>query len=302
MKSRILSVDKPGSPGLRWGLGALAVVAMTSAIGYSYFNKPSIEPAIVLNPRTLTPQVMAYPTQGPNRAAATLAPATTAAAQKTATLATRIDALVASGKPDDAFVAYKTVVRCLMARGVPGIGLPTQMENIAFRTENPTQKAACGDISPGQITSRVQWVEAAAKANVPDAAWAFMSTGPRGNGFVDQIPSDYDETNPVTVEWLKRQHGYLKTAADTRAELMPVWTMSNFFENHEGDMKTALKYYIAAADLQRMDPQNASRPEWVRTDQSIVQRMSKTLSPEAASQAIADGHQLAKLGGARSKR
>ena len=272
MKSRILNVDKPGSPGLRWGLGGLVVVALAIVIGFSYFNKPGIEPAVVLNPRTATPQIMAYPSAQPDAAA----PVAPVAAPKPATMSATVDALVASGKPEDAFVAYRTVVRCLMARGTPGVGL-TRPENIAFKKDKPTQEAACGDLSPGQITSRMQWVETAAKANVPGAAWAFSNAGPRGNGITEYVAADYDESNPVTAEWLHRQYGYMKTAADTRAEPDPVWTMSTFAENHDGDLKTALKYYVAAADMQRMDPQNATSPAWIRTDASIVKRLSATL-------------------------
>ena len=104
----------------------------------------------------------------------------------------RVEALVASGEPHDAYLAFRLIDRC--ARGPQA---------------RPQIEPACRDISATQLRLRLPLLEAAARAGVPGAATAWTGEGPFGDKTaLTQRPDD-----PLVVEWVRQAVEMIRTAA-----------------------------------------------------------------------------------------
>jgi len=273
MKSRILNIDKPGSPGLRWGLGGFAVVALASAIGYGYFNKTSVEPqAVVLNPRIVTPPVTAYPTSGKDTVATRSSAPNHVPLPVNLTKSQQIDMLLGRKDPADAFAAYTLIRTCVLARHDESEGKPARAAEV------------CGDITPGQVAGRMQPLEMAAAVGVPNAYQSYLAEGPSGNGFM--AGTKEEQKDPLVASYFKRAEAYQEAAAKA-GDAVAAYAMFNFAELTD-NRPLAVTYWVAQEQMARAQ----GRPP---TDsyEAILAATANPLTPEQRTYAIRQGQQIA---------
>lgn len=102
----------------------------------------------------------------------------------------RVERLVASGDPRDAYRAFRLIDRCMRARGGDAV-------------------AACRGIGAAQRRDRLALLETAARAGVPGAVTAWTAEGPFGDkSALTQRPDD-----PLVAEWVRQAVEMIRTAA-----------------------------------------------------------------------------------------
>ena len=204
----------------------------------------------------------------------------------------RVSALIASGKPADAFAAYRILSLCAVVQDLQAVedhsGDPSQ------RADRSKIDDKCGDLSPGQLGERVRLLEFAADAHVPGAVAALMNQGPDGQAVADV----WDD--PAYADWRRRTLERVATEAE-RGD--PVALQLMVAQHDKGqrplgadDSAAALKYYTAYADVQlAFDPAYAS-PTRRESLGMLVQRISglyrEALTPDQYDAAVAAGHAL----------
>jgi hypothetical protein len=134
----------------------------------------------------------------------------------------------------------------------------------------------CGDLTPGQIVSRLQLLDRAGKAGVHGALLAAGIEGPDGLG----VTGNEDPRSAAYLEWTQRLTEYQQAGAKT-GDQMALLSMSERYEN-ERDMPKALAYLAAAIEL-------SGRPR-----ANTVARLSQSMTPEQAAAALAEGKQIAR--------
>lgn len=107
----------------------------------------------------------------------------------------QVEALVASGDPHAAYLAFGLIDGC--ARRAAG-----------RRPAEPAEPA-CRDISATHLRLRLPLLEAAARAGVPGAATAWTGEGPFGDKTaLTQRPDD-----PLVIEWVRQAVEMIRAAA-----------------------------------------------------------------------------------------
>lgn len=171
---------------------------------------------------------------------------------ETVSLSRQVQQLVAAGTPTASFAAYQLLARCERARRVaeqlPHAALPATH---AWMEKEDRPATACGDISPGQTASRLQYAERAAQAGVPGAAMAFLQEGPYGDAMLNATAQP---EQPAVRDWMARSRAYVKLAADN-GELAAISNMSNHYDFSDPQPALALRYYAAQIEMtrQRLD-------------------------------------------------
>lgn len=167
-------------------------------------------------------------------------------------LSRQVQQLVAAGTPAASFQAYQLLARCERARRVaeqlPQATLPATR---AWMEKEEKPDTACGDISPGQTASRLQYAERAAQAGVPGAAMAFLQEGPYGD---EMLNATAQPEQPAVRDWMVRSRAYVKLAADN-GDLAAISNMSNHHDFSDPQPALALRYYAAQIEMtrQRLD-------------------------------------------------
>ena len=167
MTPKIRSVNR-----FQWSrtLATGALIALI-ACAWLYFSRPSA-PAIERTDRVSTGQDVSPAVVGKDTTSAVAAiPLATEAAKNSN--AAEVDRLVATHDAHDAFTAYQLIRTCLNARRDQLVVAEWAANN--DKSPVPSVSKACGDLSPGQIASRIQYLGVAAKAGVHGAAGALAA-------------------------------------------------------------------------------------------------------------------------------
>ena len=164
-------------------------------------------------------------------------------------IAAEVDRLVATHNPTDAFAAYRLIRNCMNARRDQLVVAEWAANN--DKSKVPSVSAACGDLSPGQVASRNQYLSLAAKAGINGAAGALAEEGPRGDGVVMSIAPD-DAEQAAYIQAVKEAVAAGAAAGDYWSLL----SMSNSYDiadSGKPDYVAALKYFVAADDAYKRD-------------------------------------------------
>ena len=195
-----------------------------------------------------------------------------------------VEKLSKSGSPVDAFAAYKLIRECVTSRRIETE--VAQDPDPGRRAKTTPPAVACEDISPGQVVSRLELLDAAAAAGVHGAALAFGLEGPDGYG----VREGGDPRDSSTAEWARRLTAQIEAGVKT-GDRWSLMTMSNRYENGadvEKDMSKALSYWVAMVELEK-----ARTGEVPSKAQNTLNRLKRTLTHEQADAAMKYGEQLA---------
>ena len=255
----------------RWPLGLASVIAAALAVALAWPSRHDRVETVAVGASPLqmaTATKAATPQMTPSSTKATTATMLAAPSP-----AQQVDKLSKSSSPVDAFFAYNILRACVGVR---------RAESEVYENE-PSHKAkpsaaACGDVTPAQIVSRLQLLDRAGLAGVHGAMYAASLEGPDGSG----ATGNENVSTPEYAAWTARLQQYQQAGVRTgdRASLM---SLSQRYEN-ERDMPKALTYWVAQAEL--------SKPS--HTTENIIARLSKTMLPDQAAAAIEQGKQIAR--------
>ena len=272
--------SRPGAPTVPAGLVETAPPAARAAAA----------PVVAAPAEPVAPERAAAPAPKPARFA--MVDAGVASAADPVSKWAKVNALVASGKPADAFAAYRILSLCAVVQALQQVedhsGDPAQ------RDDRGKLGDKCGDLSPGQLGGRVRLLESAADAHVPGAVAALMNQGPDGQ----PVAEIWDD--PAFADWRRRTLERVEAEAD-RGDPIALQLMVGQHDRGQRplspeDSAAALKYYTAYADVQiATDPAFAS-PTRRESLELLVHRLGgiygASLSPDEFAAAVAAGHAL----------
>lgn len=165
-------------------VGTVALIALAA---YEIAPRSSQHVATVTRQEPLLPS---RPNTSPERPAVDSATrvggVNQAVASAPLTKSQQIDLLIKSGEPAKAFVAYTLIRACVESREQEVHAIQDPKWAKARHWTPPP--AACGDITQGQIASRMQPLNLAADAGVHGAAGAVALEGPDGFGWTQFTP------------------------------------------------------------------------------------------------------------------
>jgi hypothetical protein len=207
--------------------------------------------------------------------------------------AARVEALSRSGKPEDAYAAYKLLAACDFAQNFERVDDGEGEAQV--RAHVAALRDACGDLSPGQLSGRVRLLELAVAAHVSGAAADLVSQGPNG----EPVSEVWDD--PAYADWRHRTLEAVKAEA-ARGDPTALILMNSQYDHggtldaHDGAL--AIQYWVAYADVNLMtDPRYADpqrRRSFDEGTANIIARYSANLTPEQTAAAVAAGHALVK--------
>jgi hypothetical protein len=226
----------------------------------------------------------------PAKRAAERSPGTPdAAALAPASKSAVVAALVRSGRPEEAYAAYKLLAACAFAQAFERVD--DGEGDAQVRAHLATLQEACGDLSPGQLGNRVRLLEAAVAAHVQGAAADLVSQGPDGQPVADV----WDD--PAYAEWKRQELDAVKAEA-ARGDAAALLVMNAQYD-HGGMLDAeagalAIRYWVAYADVTlATDPRYAdehSRRAFEEDTARIVARYGAALSASQTEAAVAAGH------------
>lgn len=208
------------------------------------------------------------------------------------TLAQQVDMLAASGRPQDAYVAFWLVQTCMDFMRTGELRVE---EGDVFRPASAPEKVSqarrCADVTERMKSSRLEHLALAARAGASAADLLFLKAGPFGDpSALESRPDD-----PLVLAWKEEAIGYLELQAE-RGSVSSMITLVGEYNEDLGLAKkhseSALRYATAVHGyydaLLGGDPQNGPNP---LTD-DFMQRMAQGLSPEQVRQAVDEGRKL----------
>jgi hypothetical protein len=260
--------------------GSLAVLALLAWERLPQSDVPRARPAADAMPSAMI-VLTERETMPPHAAPASpeVARAPNASAIPQLSKSQQLEALVSSRNPTDAYAAYRLVYECLFSRSHAVEALAR-----AKAKKSPTPDEACGDLSPGQITTRMQWLNIAADAGVHGAAMDVNHEGPDGGW-------EYFRDTPIYGEWEKRFEAQLAagvTSADPDSLFMS-YLFANGFPpgTKKEDPARALQFVVAWEDAVI-----AQTGKSTVTGPAIIEKLKATLPPDEAAAAIEAGKQI----------
>ena len=160
-------------------------------------------------------------------------------------LTARVDRLLASGDPADAFAAFKLIQSCVdFEHGDTGIVDPASTATFGLRLMTGQEKldeaALCRGITERIKSSRLDHLAVAAKAGVPGAASEFIRAGPFGDP--SALASRPDD--PLVGAWKSQAIAQLNHEAEQGAE---------------GSMMLLFAYYYGGSDIVEKDTAQSLR-------------------------------------------
>ena len=213
---------------------AIAAIVVGALLGAVYKRRPREEAAPPVAAAPSTPNAAATLTPGTSQQQAVPAPVRVAL-----TKSQQVDALVKAGDPVNAYRAYKLVRDCVFARKFEAKALAEPEWAKSRNWTRPTE--TCGDISPGQITSRLQSLNIAADAGVHGAVEDVSREGPTGDWSTPQDAS-------TVAAWEARAKTQIETGVRT-GDVVSLSTAFAWYNNGVGDVQrdlpTALAYAVA---------------------------------------------------------
>jgi hypothetical protein len=263
-------------------------VAIGLAIGIYVSREPPRHEAHVLNPPTMVPSAInAFGPREQAAASASVAAAPATPAQnRPPSKAAAIEAL-SKGTIAQRFSAYMIVSACLGPDAIYKFNTDTQFTNTPLISYPPPDRAAnCGDIMPGQIAARREWLVDAVRAGVKGAYVALLQQeGPAGQfSWLGYAPMP--ETEYVALVEVGYKAGL--TNADPSALRAEVDVLEA--SDKKADRLEALRRHSAYLITQWQDTRD---PPDVLTNQR-TKRLLATVPADEGAEAIAAGRALAK--------
>ncbi len=275
----------------RIGIGIAAVAAVAIATGF--LLRPAPEPVVAVSapPATVghAPSPLAVPSGRPDAPAGTAS--SSPAAAKAGSKADEFNRLIRTGKPVDAYAAYKLAASCESEKAWAALfkQAPPEVQKVVV---HEPQKA-CGDLSPGQVASRLELLRIALDAGVHGALASLVT---------NEGPAGILHTIPDGPEWRAMELAALDAGVKTADPYALVSRSSYYMNCHnsgqqcepsEADKTKALMYWVAFQEAKAL---NDGRPPMVSSSgETVVERYSKMLPPEVAKKAIDDGKTLVAL-------
>ncbi len=204
----------------------------------------------------------------------------------------RIDLLLKSGRPTDAFEAYKLINKCVVwsdnARLLTSLPVGTDADVIRKSLEATIKLdvTACQGIDQRKIADRHILLDLASKYNVPGAALEFLSTGPYGDpSAIELRPND-----PLVSKWRLQAIEYLLLAG-RGGDVNAFAALSNIYQSGgvaERNLELSLTYAVASLEAMRVRGETSSGGE------RLVALLSIGLNTEQVTNATVNGLALAK--------
>lgn len=203
-------------------------------------------------------------------------------------LARQVDALAASGKPEDLYRAYNLIDDCMTFQKLgtlPFLHFPDTREMTG--AEKSAETRLCASLTELHRRARIDYLAAAAKAGVMGAPTAFMVAGPFGDR--DALTARPDD--PLVLEWKQQALDQLTSQAlkGDLTSLNTLWTghLSGWLAIPK-DPVLAYTYFTA---LQRIDHQQNPDVTDGPYSGNMFAFLKDGLTPEqiAAANARADG-------------
>lgn len=138
-------------------------------------------------------------------------------------LAQQVDALIATGKPEDAFKAHNLIGDCITFQRlgvIPFFHFPEQRE--MSEAEKQAEAGMCASLTEQLKRSRIDYLTLAAKAGVQGASSRFLMEGPFGDpSALETRPDD-----PLVLQWKQQALEQLnrEAAQGDLTSLNTLWT------------------------------------------------------------------------------
>jgi hypothetical protein len=189
----------------------------------------------------------------------------------------------------DAQAAWKVYLGEGLCSDIPNLkdlAAETHQEQV-FAGEIAAKTEACRDVTPAMMDERMYFVTQAARAGIDDARIAFANEGPGGH------LKGVDLLSPAVKPWSDQAIDFLKQSASDGNRVAMVYLASAYSDGRvtQRDPQQALVYAAANAALVSKD-----RPDIQITDNPLVKELSRELTPDQVTAAIAQGQQLASNG------
>lgn len=200
----------------------------------------------------------------------------------------RIQALAASPRPSDQFLAYQLAAACVFQEQDARLAaaLPADAEAVrqALRASSGNEASDCKSLAPGLLASRFEHLDRALAAGVPGAPLAFATEGPWGDLSALETRGD----DPLVLAWKERAIRQLEACAEAGdPECLGALSVSHANGAlTDRDPAKALVYETALFELKR-----ATRGVNQR-DEVVLNRFARGLSAAAIQQAQQDGKAL----------
>ncbi len=263
-------------------VGAGVAAVLLAAVLYSRLPESATPQKDRTSAASMTaPQLVAYPradNPAPGKAG-TSAPSE-AMQKQHLTKSAEVDTLLKTGDPKAAFAAYKIVATCVFSRTHEARALNDPRFVVKRNWTSPAE--ACGDLSPGQIASRMEGLGRAADAGVPGSVEAFALEGPEGNGWSNYNPA-------LVAAWEERAKAQMGAGA-RNGDRWSISTLATNFEQGDPairDLTKALAYVSAQQEITvlQLGQPDPNVGNWIA-------RLTNQVGPEKAKVAIEQGKQL----------
>ncbi len=270
-------IEKPKRKGTRIALAVCAAVAVMAAGGIAYYRTGDTEPQVAanLNPKTATPQVMAYP-QPQEDAKSAYAPAPLTKPLPSESRTAQIDRL-AKGTPAEALQAVKLLQSCAYVEPFERHSADPQADPmIAKRLRELAPASGCDGVMGGQRTMILPLAIKAAQANVPGAFAQLL-------GMSLQYPEMQDDAS-LKQAWSDIHQANLK-AANPDALMARFQYESNCSDPPKctgRDLPAALEHWTTYIDA------TGGKPKY--GPDTVTPQLTKAIGPQKAQAAIAQGH------------
>lgn len=207
-------------------------------------------------------------------------------------LSAQIDALIASGKAEDAWEAYLRIASCAYIQ--KWHALPFRLLIAPAREPSPEEEKAefalCTGLTERMKTSRLDYLETAAKAGVRGADLMFLEEGPFGDP--SALASRPDD--PLVRAW-KRQAIAQVTAQANGGDMGTLFVMNLAYisgnEVVEKNSLLALSYGFALRQI--YDQIGISRAPPSMVDDERLRWVGNGLTPDQIASAAAAGNDIA---------
>ena len=143
-----------------------------------------------------------------------------------------IQKLTGSARVADAYYAYLLLHSC------------RQLQQAASKSveDNRAMFLQCGDISPGQLETRLQLVERAAAAGVPGSLWSFLREGKESLG--SKLQNDLENSRDQDTQAFVDKAKSFQSAAAMHGDRLAMLAEASRAES-DGDLVVALAYWRA---------------------------------------------------------
>ncbi|WP_228893405.1 hypothetical protein [Pseudoduganella aquatica] len=217
-------------------------------------------------------------------------PASTAGSSAPEPLARQVDALIATGKPEDAYQAHNLIGDCITFQKlgvIPYFHFPEQRE--MSEAEKQAEAKVCASLTEQMKRSRIDYLTLAARAGVQGASSRFLMEGPFGDPSALQTRPD----DPLVLQWKQQAMEQLnrEAAQGDLSSLNTLWTSHmTGTPAVPKDARLAYTYNAAMERIFRMQAPDANGGPY---DSQLFSFLKEGLTPEQIAAADAEAGRIA---------